>query len=182
MKLILDLDRKRIVGTAKDSYTGPSQTVPMPADFDETRIHEYVFDDDLNVFIPEPVIDFKGLTEKRLDDFVKTRDYSSVISAASYISSNVEEYRADAAYVISSRDETWKKYYELMNEIESGTREKFSTYEELESLLPVLAWPEVVIPEPAPAPVEPEVIPGDTSNTEVSNSDISTSNTAPMGE
>ncbi len=53
MKLIIQ--NNRIAGTATDAYTGPDEFIDAPADFDVTRLSEYVMADGV-ASIPPPGI------------------------------------------------------------------------------------------------------------------------------
>ena len=50
MKLIIQ--NNRIAATATDAYTGPDAFIPAPADFDVTRLSEYVYADDVLTLAP----------------------------------------------------------------------------------------------------------------------------------
>ena len=51
MKLIIQ--NNRIAGTATDAYTGPDFFIDAPADFDVTRLSEYVVTDGALVLMPD---------------------------------------------------------------------------------------------------------------------------------
>ena len=51
MKLIIQ--NNRIAATATDDYTGPDEFIPAPADFDVTRLSEYVYADGALVLAPD---------------------------------------------------------------------------------------------------------------------------------
>lgn len=80
-------------------------------------------------------------TQRRLDDFARTRDYNSILSAATYATSTVPCFAADGQYAVQARDATWGKLYEMLEEVEAGTRPMPSGYAEIEPLLPKLQWP-----------------------------------------
>jgi hypothetical protein len=77
----------------------------------------------------------------RLDAFAKTRGYNSIMSACSYVNSTVESYKIEAEYAVQARDLTWAKLFEIIGEMEAGTREKDQSFQELEKDLPELVWP-----------------------------------------
>jgi hypothetical protein len=82
-------------------------------------------------------------TQKRLDDFAGTRDYNSILSACTYATSTVPVFKSDGQYCVNARDATWGKLYDMMAEVEAGTRPMPSGFADIEGELPVLAWPKV---------------------------------------
>ena len=81
------------------------------------------------------------LTQQRLDDFAKTRNYDGILSLCTYATSTNTAFSAEGLYGVEVRDSTWAKLYEILAEVESGVRPIPSGYAEIESELPVLAWP-----------------------------------------
>ena len=81
------------------------------------------------------------LTQKRLDDFARTRNYDSIVSACTYYGSPVPKFAAEAAYAVEARSLTWAKLYEMLGEVEAGTRPMPTGYIDIEPELPVLQWP-----------------------------------------
>jgi len=97
---------------------------------------------------PEPpktkeqaIAEFKEATQNRLDNFARTRDYDSILSACTYASSTNSKYAAEGQYAVQARDATWTAYYGIVNDIMSDTR-PIPTMEEFLSELPALEWPE----------------------------------------
>lgn len=80
-------------------------------------------------------------TQERLDTFAKTRNYDSILSAATYSTSTIPKFQAEGQYAVETRDATWAKLYEILAEVEAGTRPMPSGYEAIEGELPVLNWP-----------------------------------------
>lgn len=79
--------------------------------------------------------------QERLDEFARTRNYDNILSAATYATSKVAKFAAEGQYAVEARDSTWAVLYQLMAEVEAGTRTSPTSYEEIESELPALAWP-----------------------------------------
>lgn len=79
--------------------------------------------------------------QERLDDFARTRNYDNILSAATYATSKVAKFAAEGQYAVEARDGTWAALYELMAEVEAGTRTPPTSYEEIEQELPALVWP-----------------------------------------
>ena len=80
-------------------------------------------------------------TQKRLDDFAKTRNYDSILSACTYATSTVLKFSTEGQYCVEARDATWSKLYEILAEVQAETRPMPSGYSDIESELPVLQWP-----------------------------------------
>lgn len=80
-------------------------------------------------------------TQARLDDFARTRNYDGILSACTYADSTVPTFQAEGQYCVSARDQTWATLYQIMAEVEAGTRPMPSGYADIEGDLPVLTWP-----------------------------------------
>ena len=80
-------------------------------------------------------------TQARLDDFAKTRNYDGILSLATYATSTNAKFQAEGQYGVTARDATWAKLYEIMAEVEAGTRPMPEGYADVEPELPVLEWP-----------------------------------------
>ncbi len=52
------------------------------------------------------------------------------------------KFRVEGQYGVEARDATWAKLYQILAEVEAGTRPIPSDYADIEPELPVLAWPE----------------------------------------
>lgn len=80
-------------------------------------------------------------TQARLDDFAKTRNYDGILSLATYATSTNPKFQAEGQYGVEARDTTWAKLYEILAEVEAGTRPMPEGYTDVEPELPVLEWP-----------------------------------------
>jgi len=80
-------------------------------------------------------------TQLRLDTFAQTRNYMGILSACTYASSTVEKFKTEGQYCVNQRDATWAKLYQMLAEVQAGTRPMPSGYADIESELPVLVWP-----------------------------------------
>ena len=80
-------------------------------------------------------------TQKRLDDFARTRNYDGILSACTYATSAVPKFAAEGQYAVQARDATWATLYTILAEVEAGTRPVPSGYADIEPDLPALAWP-----------------------------------------
>lgn len=79
--------------------------------------------------------------QNRLDEFAKTRGYDGILSLATYATSTVPKFQAEGQYGVEARDATWAKLYEIMAEVEAGTRPMPAGFEDIEPELPLLEWP-----------------------------------------
>lgn len=79
-------------------------------------------------------------TQNKLDQFAQTRGYDSILSACTYASSLNIKFSLEGQCCLNLRDATWTKLLEILKEIEQGIRDIPTTYEEIESELPVLSW------------------------------------------
>ncbi len=80
-------------------------------------------------------------TQQRLDDFARTRNYDGILSLCTYATSTVPKFAAEGQYGVTARDATWAKLYEMLAEVEAGTRPMPTGFADIEPELPVLAWP-----------------------------------------
>jgi len=90
---------------------------------------------------PEQIIArYDAAVQQRLDDFAKTRNYTNIMSAATYATSTVPKFKVEGQYAVEARDATWAKCYEILAAVEGGSR-PMPTLDELLAELPVLTWP-----------------------------------------
>ncbi len=80
-------------------------------------------------------------TQKRLDEFAKTRNYDGILSACTYVTSAVPKFQAEGQYCVNARDTTWATLYQILAEVQAGTRPMPTGYDDVAPLLPVLEWP-----------------------------------------
>lgn len=82
-------------------------------------------------------------TQQRLDDFARTRNYDGILSACTYATSAVPKFAAEGQYAVQARDATWAALYQFMADVQAGTQPVPTGFEDVEPLLPPLAWPGV---------------------------------------
>ena len=80
-------------------------------------------------------------TQQRLDNFAKSRNYDGILSCCSYVNSTNLQFKGEADYCLTARDETWTVLYQILSDVENDIRSMPSGYYEIESELPVLQWP-----------------------------------------
>lgn len=79
--------------------------------------------------------------QERLDAFARTRNYDNILSACTYANSAVPRFQVDGQYCVQARDATWAKLYEMLGEVEAGTRPMPTGFNDVEPELPALDWP-----------------------------------------
>lgn len=80
-------------------------------------------------------------TQQRLDNFAKTRGYDGILSACTYATSTVPKFQQEGQYCVTARDSTWAGLYQILSEVEAGTRLMPAGFADIEPLLPKLSWP-----------------------------------------
>lgn len=80
--------------------------------------------------------------QQRLDAFVATRGYDSILSACTYATSPVPRFAAEGQCAVNSRDATWATLYTILAEVQAGTRPVPMGIEDIADDLPPLTWPE----------------------------------------
>lgn len=83
-----------------------------------------------------------GATQRRLDDFARTRNYDGILSACTYATSLVPKFTTEGQYAVQARDATWATLYALLAEVQSGTRPAPASFDDVAPLLPALEWPQ----------------------------------------
>lgn len=79
--------------------------------------------------------------QQRLDDFARTRNYDDIKSACDYAGCSVQKFSIEGQYCKDKRAETWAKLYEILAEVEAGTRPIPTGFADVEPDLPGLVWP-----------------------------------------
>jgi hypothetical protein len=95
----------------------------------------------IELIMQEQQAAFTAAIQKRLDDFAQTRGYDGIMSAATYATSAMPNFRAEGQYAVEARDVTWATGYAIMNTVLAGER-PMPTLDEVFAELPVLAWPD----------------------------------------
>lgn len=85
--------------------------------------------------------DLVAATQQRLDNFAQTRGYDSILSLCTYATDANPKFSAEGQYGVAARGATWDKLYQMLAEIEAGTRPMPTGFADVEPDLPVLVWP-----------------------------------------
>lgn len=80
-------------------------------------------------------------TQARLDTFARTRNYDDIKSASDYAGCSVPKFSVEGTYCRDARAETWAKLYEMLAEVQAGTRPMPAGFADVEPELPALVWP-----------------------------------------
>jgi hypothetical protein len=80
-------------------------------------------------------------TQARLDAFAQTRHYDDIKSASDYAGCSVPRFDVEGTYCRDARAETWAKLYDMLAEVQAGTRPMPAGFADVEPELPPLVWP-----------------------------------------
>ena len=96
----------------------------------------------LRVILPreQQIKRFADEAQVRLDTFAKSRGYDGILSACTDATSQVPRVQADGQRCVDLRDQTWARLYEILAEVEAGTRPGPLSLAEIEADLPALTW------------------------------------------
>ena len=106
----------------------------------------WIFDPATNTFSPPVKTDQEIITELTnvvqiyLDKKAREKNYDSILSACSYANSTNPKFKDEALAYITFRDNAWTTCYQILADVQSGTRE-IPTSVELLAELPALVLP-----------------------------------------
>ncbi|MCZ4501027.1 MAG: hypothetical protein JWQ74_3582 [Marmoricola sp.] len=78
--------------------------------------------------------------QRRLDDFARSRNYDSIMSACTYATDPNPTFSAEGQKAVNLRSATWAALYQMLREVQTGARSMPSGFAAIESLLPPLEW------------------------------------------
>lgn len=78
--------------------------------------------------------------QSRLDTWAQSRGYDGILSACTYATSQIPRFQAEGQHCVDLRDQTWARLYEILAEVEAGTRPVPLSLADIEVDLPMLAW------------------------------------------
>lgn len=84
---------------------------------------------------------FTAVIQKRLDDFARERNYDGILSACTYATSTVTKFKAEGQACVNLRDATWSAAYNILAQVQAGTRPMPTSITDIEADLPALVWP-----------------------------------------
>lgn len=79
------------------------------------------------------------LVQSYLDSSVQSKGYDNILSACTYVTSIVPKFQTEGQAAVEFRDATWAKCYEILDEVQAGTR-SIPTEQEILQELPTLDW------------------------------------------
>lgn len=105
--------------------------------------------DESNPFAPEnlqaAIERFIALIDTDLDAFAKTRGYSNIITATTYVGDKDPKFAMEGQYCKDLRSDTYRIGYELIGEyLSQGV---VPSWEELKARLPKPVWPDAATKE-----------------------------------
>jgi hypothetical protein len=83
----------------------------------------------------------KVTVQAHIDATARERDYADGVACASYKTSTINLWAAEAATFIAWRDAVWATMYALLAEVDAGQAVPPANEAELLALLPVMEWP-----------------------------------------
>jgi hypothetical protein len=92
--------------------------------------------------VPVTLEQVRIAVQERLDAWARTRNYDGILSACTYATSSVAKFRAEGQAAVDARDATWARCYEILTEVDAGTRPAPTDMADVLDDLPTLTWPE----------------------------------------
>lgn len=99
-----------------------------------------------------PVVNYEEMTneqklqviteevQKHLDETARQRNYDNILSACNYVTSTDLIFAAEGQACVEFRDATWRKCYQILEEVQQGQR-AIPTAPEVLYELPGIEWP-----------------------------------------
>lgn len=85
--------------------------------------------------------DFTAAIQQRLDEFARTRNYDSILSACTYATSTVAKFKAEGQACVNLRDATWAAAYQILADVQAGKRPMPTDIADIAADLPAAVWP-----------------------------------------
>jgi hypothetical protein len=82
-------------------------------------------------------------TQAALDAFARSRNYDGILSACTYATDPNPIFSAEGQYCVALRGQTWAALYQMLTEVEAGTRAAPSGFGDIAGELPTATaeWP-----------------------------------------
>ena len=78
--------------------------------------------------------------QAKLDNFAKTRNYDGILSACTYATSTIPQFKAEGQKCVELRDATWSALYGLLADVNAGSTPAPTSFADVESVLPEFVW------------------------------------------
>lgn len=88
----------------------------------------------------EVIAIYQREVEKKIEAVAADRNYSSSVSAASYVASTNEQWAAEASAFVSWRDAVWAAVFVVLSQVQAGQMQP-PQISELLAGLPAIEWP-----------------------------------------
>lgn len=79
-------------------------------------------------------------TQSKLDQWAMTKNYDGILSASTYATSTIPQFKSDGQDAVNFRDLTWSTLYSILSQVEAGTLAMPNSFSDIEPLLPTLTW------------------------------------------
>lgn len=109
--------------------------------FDQARMDQHIAAVSPPKTAEQIIAEVTAATQKRLDDFARTRNYDGILSACTYATSSVPKFTAEGQYAVDARDNTWATLYAFMADVQAGLQPMPTGFADVEPFLPSLNWP-----------------------------------------
>lgn len=91
--------------------------------------------------LPPQLEDFRAAVQARIDTEAQTKQYENGLACATYATSTIPGWAAQAQAFVAWRDAVWAYAFTELAKVESGEREQPSVAEIIDEL-PAISWPE----------------------------------------
>jgi hypothetical protein len=84
---------------------------------------------------------YRQAVQRHIDTTAQSRQYENGFALASYVTSTVPSWRAEAEVFINWRDYVWVFVFDLLSQVEAGTEPPPESPAALIEMLPSIEWP-----------------------------------------
>ena len=122
--------------TIRATYPEGTTEVPLKPGADyERQGGEWVYVE------PAPTVsDYENAIQAHVDDAARSKLFRDGVTLASYVSSSIPQWAAEAQAFVAWRDQVWAYAYQELARVQGGQREQ-PTVAEIIAELPLISWP-----------------------------------------
>lgn len=84
--------------------------------------------------------DYAAAVQARIDAIAKAREFNDGVTAATYLTSTIPRWKADAQVFVAWRDQVWAYSYGELDKVMNGERQQ-PTIADFINELPAIEWP-----------------------------------------